>query len=151
MIYLLGLILLIVGVWCIQDIIVKAVTLCFGVECAARIEKFQEQRTRGISADRIRYRAVIKYRDLGGREYTATTTKLYETWETECLLGRDVYIRYYQRDPNKFIMDKKELVLPIVMLSVILIVPILYLIAEFFIYLGLMRTLQDMLGIGIII
>lgn len=144
MIYLLGLILLIFAVWCIQDIVIKVITLCFGVECAARIEKFREQRTRGLTADKIRYQAVIKYRDLNGREHTAVTTKLYEKWETECLVGRDVYIRYYQRDPEKFIMEKKELVKPIILLSAILIVPVLYLIANLFIYLKLIRT---MLGI----
>lgn len=136
MIYVFGVILLLLAVWCIQDVIIKLLVLNSGVECYAQIEKFQEHRTSTVSpseGDKIRYRAVLKYVDFRGQEHTVTSPKLYEKWETECLLGRPVAIRYYQRNPEKIVMEKKELIRPCIILALVLILPILYLIANIYV------------------
>lgn len=136
MVYLVGFVLLLIAVWCIQDVVLKLIMLSSGVQCYAQIEEFKEYRTRSASAsgpDKIRYRAVIKYVDQSGREHRAVAPRLYEKWESECLVGRDVLISYLPRNPEKFIMDKKELVRPVVSLVLVVVIPLLYLAANYYI------------------
>lgn len=136
MIYLGCIVLIALAVWCLQDIIAKIVILASGVECAAKIEKFQEHRARSVSSsgeDRLQYRAVLKYTDLGGREHKTISPRLYERWESECLVGSEVPLRYNPRNPEKILMNKKELIRPIVILVIVFIIPVIFLLANFYV------------------
>ena len=144
MIYLAEIILLALAVWSLQDLIIKIITLTSGIECAAEIERFQEYRTRSMSmsgSDKIQYRAVLKYIDIYGKEHKVISPKLYEQWEKECLLGRTETIRYYRQNPEKIIMDKKEIVRPVIILALVLLLPVLYVLVSRYLLYRFFRTL----------